>query len=185
MPDPLVIHVNSPRPNALEVPEMFVADREFALEIENEGKPVHVHLNLDDDLEEVLELETGNHFVPRENAYRLPVALRDGRRPVRGKLKVSTGYGAESRFIEVRIVEPDPDDQVTVDASLAQPQREATEPAVPAGVLGEVGMIALIGISLVALLVAAVIVGSVTAPVWGALAAVLGLSVVAGIYLFL
>ncbi len=185
MPDPLEIRVNSPRPNVLEPPESFVADREFSIEIVNEGKPVHVHLNLDNDLVEIIEMETGNHFVPREDTYRIPVTLLEGRRPVRGKLKVSTGYGSESEFIEIRVVEPSDDDRVTVDETLAEPQREPREPAVPAGVLSEVGMIALVTIAVIALLVAAVIVGSVTSPIWGALAVVLTLSVVVGIYLFL
>lgn len=185
MSDSLEIHVNRQRPNVLEVPEMYVADRDFAIEIINDGKPVHVHVNLDDELLELLEVDTGNHFVARENTFRLPVTVRDGARPVRGKLKISTGYGSESRFIELRVVEPTDDDRVVVDAELSEPPDRRQESELTPRIVGEIGAIALLGVALIALLVAASIVGTVTSPVIGVLAVVVGLLVVVGVYLFL
>lgn len=183
--DPLEIHVNRRRPNVLEVPELFVADQDFAVEVVNAGKPVHIHLNLDDDLLEVLDMETGNHFVPREDTYRLPVRVRGDNRPVRGKLNVSTGYGAESRFIELRVVEPDEDERVTVDEQLAEPSGRAPQPTWSARIVSEVGVVALVVIALVALAVGATIVATLTTPVLGGLLAVAAMLIAVGVYLFL
>lgn len=185
VPDSLEIHVNRPRPNVLEVPELFIAERPFAIEFVNDGKPVHVHISLDEPLAEILELETGNHFLPREETFRLPVRIRDGRRPVRGKLTVSIGYGSESRFIELRIVEPSEDDRVHVDEDLAEPSGRRPGPTLSSRIVGEIGLIAIAIIALVALLVGAAIVGTVTSPALGILVVALALVVVAGVYVFL
>lgn len=185
MPDSLEIHVNRKRPNVLEVPEMFVADDAFDIEVVNAGKPVHVHLNLDDDLDEVMELRTGNHFVPREDTFRLPVRLRDGKRPVRGKVHVSTGYGSESRFIEVRVVEPQREDSVIVDDTLATPSGRPQKPALSAHLVSDAWAIALVLLAIVALFAGAAIVAALTSPVIGALVVIAALLIAVGVYLFL
>lgn len=183
--DSLEIHVNRIRPNVLEVPEMFVAERDFVIEIVNEGKPVHMHLNLDDDLVNVLALDTGNHFIPREDTFRLPVGVKDNQYPIRGKLTVSTGYGSESRFIEMRVVKPSEEDKVMVDDTLATPSGRTQGSPLTSRIVGEIGVIALVVVAVLALLIAGVIVGTVTTLWVGILAVVIGLLVVLGVYFFL
>lgn len=185
MSDSLEIHVNRPRPNGLEVPERFVAEHPFAIEFINDGKPVHIHLSLDDPLTDILSLETGNHFLPREETYRLPVQIQEGRRPVRGKLTVSIGYGAESRFIELRVVEPDDDDQVQVGETLAEPSGNQRNRTLLSQIVGEIGLIALAVIALLALIVGAAILGTVTNPIVGIVMVVLAVAVVLSVYVFL
>lgn len=183
--DPLEIHVNRPRPNDLEVPERYIADRDFALEIVNEGKPAHMHINIDDDLLDVLSLETGNHYVPRDESFRIPVSVDLDTQPVRGKLTVSTGYGAESRYVEIRVVEPPEDEQVHVDEELAEPTGREVKTPLTARIVGELSVIAIVAIAILALILAGVIVGSVTSPMVGAIAVILGVLVVGLVYVFL
>lgn len=185
MSEPLEIHVNRTRPNVLEVPDMHVTDRDFAIEVVNGGKPAHVHLNVDDDLLAILDVETGNHFVPRENTLRFPVQVGEGRRPVRGKLKVSTGYGSESRFIELRVTERSDDDQVTVDETLAEPSDRSRDPDVASSLVGDLGAVGAVAAAVVVLLAAAALVGSITSPILGVGTLLAGLLVVLAVYVLL
>lgn len=185
MSESLEIHVNRKRPNVLEVPESYTTDSDFRIEIVNAGKPVHLHLKCDDDLAKALALETGNHFIPREDTYDIPVRLRETSLPIRGKLKASTGYGSESRFIEVRVLEPEKDDEVTVDEQLAEPSGRERKPTMASRIVSEVGVIALIFLAVLALGAGALILATVTEAVFGVLLVVVVVAVVAGIYFFL
>lgn len=124
MSDILTVHVNRARPQAIEAEtDTFRTDGRFVVAIENHGRPVHVHLHLDDALSTVASLETGNHYVDGNSVTEIPVAVEGSRRPVSGKLKVVTGYGARTEYVNVELTEPEEsDERVPVDETLARPR---------------------------------------------------------------
>ncbi|WP_336359138.1 DUF7524 family protein [Haladaptatus sp. ZSTT2] len=122
MSDTLPVHVNRGRLHALETPDSFETGESFTVNLVNHGEPVHVHLHLDDALSEVATLEAGNHHVKSASTRPVRISVFDGKRPVRGKLKVVSAYGAETKFIDVNIAEPTVEKQpVEVDESLGKP----------------------------------------------------------------
>ena len=183
--DSLEITVNREQPNVVEIPETFTSERDFSIDITNEGKPVHMHINCDDDLARGLVVETGNHFIPRHSAYQIPVRIKEDERPFHGKCKVSIGYGAQTKYVEIRVPEPSHDHRVTVDESLAQPPiRRDPEPSI-ADYLGDVSMVGIGVLGLLGVLLGAFILGTLTTPMVGVLTVIVVLLVGTGIYLLL
>lgn len=120
--DTLPVHVNRDELHALEVPDAFETDGSFDIAMVNHGQSVHVHLHLDDDLSEIATIEASNHFVERESQRSVHVAV-NGAGEATGTLKIASAYGAETRYVTVRITEPEETEQtVEVDESLSQPQ---------------------------------------------------------------
>ncbi len=157
MRDELPVHVNRQEIHSLEVPATFEADGSFDLVMINHGESSHLHLHLDDELSEVARIEATNHYVEGDSrrAVRFHVneeALTAD--PIRGRLKVASGYGAKTRWIDVELVSPEESGgSVRVDESLGQPQpREQSTTNAP---LGRPEM-PVIGLGLVALLVAVI-----------------------------
>lgn len=148
----LPVHLSRDSLHSLEVPPSFEAEGSFDIKLVNHGESIHVHLHLDDSLSEVATLDAGNHYVEggTERYVRVEVDTEriDGERHL-GKLKVASAYGAETRWIDVEIAEPDPTSgSVQVDESLATPQpREVPDesplsnPAVPVLALGVLAII--------------------------------------------
>jgi hypothetical protein len=130
--DPLPVHLSRKELHSLEVPPSFEAEGGFDVRLINHGESVHVHLHLDDPLSEIADLDAGNHYVEggSERYVRVDVdsSKLDGDGHL-GKLKVASAYGAETRWVDVRVSEPEPEtDTVEVDESLAKPQpREESE----------------------------------------------------------
>ena len=131
MPATLPVGLNRERLHAVEAPVEFATDGSFRVELSNHGEGVHVHLHLDDDLSAVARVENANVFVAGDTDTRVDVVVDDPpASPVTGKLKVSTGYGAETTYVDVT-VEPFEEQtrQVAVDESLSKPpQREPSKP---------------------------------------------------------
>lgn len=126
MPDALPVHVNRDGLHSLEVPVSFETTGSFDVRLINHGEPIHVHLHLDDGLSEVGRLDAGNHYVQGNDERVVGVEVADGVTGM-GKLKVVTSYGAETRYVDVDLVEPDDEDQeVEVDESLAEPRQRET-----------------------------------------------------------
>lgn len=122
MPDTLPVHVNRTSLHSLEVPDHFETDDTFDVQLINHGEPIHVHLHLDDSLSNLASVDAPNHHVDRESQRAVRVTL-NRRGETFGKLKVATSYGAETRYVDVDIVEPtEPDEPVQVDESLSKPQ---------------------------------------------------------------
>lgn len=123
MPDSLPVALNDGRLHEIDVGETFATTRSFAVNLENHGEAVHVHLHLDDTLSRVAELAAGNHYVEANGTESVRVEVRDVDETVTGRLKIVTGYGAETAIVEMTIeptvVEKSP---VEVDETLAQPQ---------------------------------------------------------------
>ncbi|WP_225334650.1 DUF7524 family protein [Halomicrobium urmianum] len=181
MPDTLPVHVNRQSLHSLEVPASFETDDSFDVRLINHGEPVHVHLHLDDSLSEIATIEATNHYVDADSQRPVGVTLRE-EGSVLGKLKVATGYGAETRYVDVRITEPtEEQDEVRVDESLAQPQPDAGTDDESTGSLldGERSVFLLGGLALLVAAVAAALVQSTAVRVG---AAVVALTVLTGLY---
>lgn len=129
MPASLSVELNTDRLHDIDAPPSFVATDTFTVDLDNQGEAVHVHLHLDDSLSRVARLSTNNHFVDAEATRPVEVAVRGVDEPVTGKLKVVTGYGNETEYVEVT-VEPAPEQKspVTIDERLAHPQQPDPDP---------------------------------------------------------
>ncbi len=165
MTDELPVHISREELHTLEVPASFEATDSFDVRLINHGESLHVHLHLDDPLSEVAAIDASNHYVEGDTERRVRVEVntdRLGEEELLGKLKVASAYGAETRWIDILLSEPDPEaESVQVDESLAQPQRPQTEnePVVenPASLV--------LGLALVAVLVAVVAAVTIAEPI--------------------
>jgi len=126
VPDTLPVHLNQRDLHSLEVPDAFETDDSFVLAVRNHGEASRVHVHLDDGLSEIAAVETTNHYVRANETAEIPVAVR-GAGPVRGKIKIVSGYGAVTRWVDVHVTEPDDDTGVEVDEELGKPQPERDE----------------------------------------------------------
>ncbi|GAA5430601.1 DUF7524 family protein [Haloarcula japonica] len=131
MPDSLPVHLNRTDIHSLEVPNEFDATGSFDVRLVNHGEALHVHLHLDDSLSSIASLDATNHHVRAETDRLVRITI-DGDGPVRGKLKVVTGYGAETRYIDIYIPEGGTENEpVIVDDELSKPQPKPTAESEP------------------------------------------------------
>jgi len=106
----------------LAVPDSYEATGGFDVRLVNHGEPTHVHLHLDDSLSEIAALEAPNHYV-KGGSERLVRVTVSGEGAARGSLKVVTAHGAKTRYVNVILTEPEPDEgTVEVGEELAEPQ---------------------------------------------------------------
>jgi hypothetical protein len=129
VPGSLTVDLNRERLHDVDVVGSFSTTGPFTVDLTNHGGAVHVHLHLDDDLSRVASLDGGNHYVEPNATRKVEISVAQVDEPVRGKLKVVTGHGTETRYVTVT-VEPRPvtERAVDVDESLSKPQRrEQTE----------------------------------------------------------
>jgi hypothetical protein len=125
VPASLPVDLNRGRLHAIEAPGEFTTDGSFHVDLSNHGEGVHVHVHLDDDLSTVAHIGDANVFVAGDTTTTVDVVVEDApSNPLTGRLKVSTGYGAETTYVDVTIDggEDEPR-QVAVDESLSKPQR--------------------------------------------------------------
>lgn len=129
MTDTLPVHVSKEDLHSLEVPTSVETTGSFDVNLVNHGQSLHVHLHLDERLSAIADIEAGNHYVEGDDERHIRVEVDSERidgESVVGKLKVVTAYGAETRWIDVEVRQPAPEEErVRVDESLAQPQSEA------------------------------------------------------------
>ncbi|SNR22801.1 DUF7524 family protein [Halorubrum vacuolatum] len=127
----LSVELNGDGVHSIQAPDRFTTSRPFSVELQNLGRSTHVHLHLDDDLDRVASLAAVNHFVEDEGIRRVHIATDEVEEPVRGKLKVVTGYGSGVAYVDVAI-EPPPErgpEEVVVDETFAKPpERSPAEP---------------------------------------------------------
>nr|WP_303645212.1 hypothetical protein [Salinirubrum litoreum] len=117
------VSLNRERLHRVETVDSFETDGPFDVILDNHGEAVHVHLHLDDDLSRAATLSAGNHYVQRGATKRVHVRARTGDEPIQGKLKVVTGYGSESAYVDVTINPASPQKSpVQVDESLGKPK---------------------------------------------------------------
>ncbi|WP_158057093.1 DUF7524 family protein [Halorussus halophilus] len=122
MSESLSVSLNDDRLHEIRTATAFEATGSFPLLLKNGDAPVHVHLHLDDALSEVATIPANNHYVDADSTRQVTVEVRDGAYPVEGRLKIVTGHGAETEYIDISIVEPeDREDAVDIDGTLATP----------------------------------------------------------------
>ncbi|MFB6150593.1 MAG: hypothetical protein ABEJ40_02180 [Haloarculaceae archaeon] len=155
--DRLPVHISRQELHGLEVPDSLEVDGSFDVALVNHGTSLHVHLHLDDDLSEVATIDAANHFVDGESERAVRVRV-DGDAPVRGRLKVVSAHGAQTRYVDVTVVESEEEEEsVEVDESLAQPRSQpATEEPSALVRVAENPELLVLGLGVVALAVAAV-----------------------------
>jgi hypothetical protein len=115
----------------------FTTDGSFRVDLSNHGEGVHVHLHPDDELSAVAHVENGNVYVAGDTTTTVDVVVDDvPSTPVTGRLEVSSGYGAETTYVDVT-VEPgvEPTREVAVDESLSKPQPTRPERSALVGAL--------------------------------------------------
>ncbi len=123
----LPIHINRDGIHHIDVAKSFAVDDSFDVSLENHGAPIHVHLHLDDDLSEVASLSATNHYIEDGETELIPISVHHG--PARGKMKVVTGYGAETSYVDIDIAEFDPSaDEIPVDETLSKPKQRSPQP---------------------------------------------------------
>ncbi|MES3162299.1 MAG: hypothetical protein PPP55_12140 [Halorubrum sp.] len=127
----LEVELNGDGVHSIEAPDRFTTTSPFSIALRNAGRSTHVHLHFDDDVDQVASIDEVNHYVEGDGVKRVHVSKRDIAEPVRGKLKIVTGYGSNSAYVDV-IVEPpveESPDEVVVDDRLSRPpDRTATPP---------------------------------------------------------
>jgi hypothetical protein len=119
----LDVELNGEAVHDIDAPDSFVTDGPFPVVFENGGRSTHVHLHFDDDLDRATAVDDVNHFVADEATRRVHVRTADVDEPVRGKLKIVTGYGSNTSYVDVRI-DPSPETpekSVAVDETLSAP----------------------------------------------------------------
>ncbi|RBI60939.1 hypothetical protein DMJ13_14450 [halophilic archaeon] len=179
MSETLPIDLNRDGLHDVDVPASFEADGSFAVALENHGAPVHVHLRLDDELGEVAELEASNHYVEEGSTRSVGVELHGGL-PASGRLKVVTGYGAESAYVDVNVVEPDErSDAIPVDDDLTTPRRPTTERDDDPGELRRNLPLVALGVAALALAATAGLLVDGLAALFGTLVVLVGVGVAA------
>lgn len=161
MPGELPVHVNRGELHSLDVQPSFEGDGPFDVRLVNHGESLHVHVHLDDGLSRVAHVDAANHYVESESERFVRVDVNEdalSREPIRGKIKVASAYGAETRWIDVELAEPEEEDEsVRVDESLSTPpttQRETEQsslarPEVPVLVLGVLALLVALTAALV------------------------------------
>jgi len=164
--DTLPVHINRESLHSLEVPDAFEAEGAFDIALRNHGTALHVHLHLDDALSEVATVDAANHYIDGESERAVRVAV-DGDVPARGRLKVVSAYGAETRYVDLSITEPEEEDEpVEVDESLAEPatldpEPQQSAPLAPVAENPEIVAFALGVLALVVALAAALLIQNV------------------------
>lgn len=161
MPGELSVHVNRDELHAVDVQPSFEAHDSFDVRLVNHGESLHVHLHLDDGLSRVARIGAANHHVDGNSERVVRVEVDDaalGGEPIRGKMKIATAYGAETRWVDVTLDEPDVEDEsVRVDESLSKPKPAEPTDEPSALTRPEVPVLALGAVALFAALLAAVV----------------------------
>ncbi len=121
VPDTLPVHINRQERHSLEVPPSFETADSFVLAVTNHGEASRIHVHLDDGLPEIASLDDTNFYVEANATKEIPVSVH-GTDHVFGKIKLVSGYGAVTRWVDVEVLEPDEDDAVEIDEELAKPQ---------------------------------------------------------------
>lgn len=125
MTDELPVHINRDGMRELEVPDSIEVTDSFDVAFINHGEALHVHLNTSERLSQVVTVDAGNRHVPGNGERRVRISVDtstlDGD-SVFGKLEISTSYGAEQRWIDVEVKDPEVTrTTVEVDETLAEP----------------------------------------------------------------
>jgi len=129
----LSVELNGDSVHAIQAPSRFTTTGPFAVALENRGRSTHVHLHFDDVLDRIASVNETNHFVDDEATRRVHVSVDNPMEPLSGKLKIVTGYGSNTQYVDIEIDPPKATTQnrVAVDEDLSKPPEQT--PEVPPG----------------------------------------------------
>ncbi|MFB6084543.1 MAG: hypothetical protein ABEJ94_09895 [Halorientalis sp.] len=162
MPDELPVDVNRRERNSLDVPASIETDDSFVVRVRNHGNASRIHVHLDENLSAVASLAETNHYVEAQSTRDIPVSVHE-HEPIHGKLKLSAGYGATTRWVDVELTEPDDTGTVEVDERLAEPGGErdgdaddesATDGSAPGSMVADRPALPVLALGVLALVVA-------------------------------
>jgi hypothetical protein len=122
VPESMTVHLNREGPQSIAAPQAFEATGAFSVYLQNHGTPLHAHVSLDASLSEVARVVTPNRYVEEGATRRVRIDVEDGARPIEGRLKVVTGYGARTEYVTVTLRDPETvEPDVAVDEELGRP----------------------------------------------------------------
>jgi len=126
----LAVELNGDAVHSIRAPDRFATTGHFSIALENLGRSTHVHLHFDDDLDRVCSVGETNHFVDGESTKRVHVTADAVDGTVTGKLKIVTGYGSNTRYVDVEVDAPTQDvtERVTVDERFTKPPERPPDP---------------------------------------------------------
>lgn len=128
----LSVDLNRDGLHQIAAPTAFETDGPFEIELRNHGEAIHVHCNVDDELSAVADLDTSNHYIEPYSSRSLGIDTGRISSAVTGRLKIVTGYGAESTYTTITVSPPGTvTDRVDVDETLANPQRSEPTASTP------------------------------------------------------
>lgn len=182
MSERLRVNLGREGPKSVELTEDTIeVTGDFIIEVHNHGHPQHVHVAPERDLGRFVRVEAPNHFV--ENDELRPVHIEvDEERPEKfdGQLRVVTGYGTETTYVNVRLREDEPSrPRVAVDESLGKPPAEESGPEPLTEQLFGPGTVPLIALAIMAILIAAgaIMIATDVAVVLGVIAVLVGVGI--------
>lgn len=128
----LPVELNRDGVYSIHAPAEFTTTEPFTVELRNRGQPVHVHLNVDDELARVARPAATSHYVDAGSVTRVHVDTREPERPTGGKLKIAAGHGSETHYVDIA-VEPVPEEEqpVILDEDLARPATDESAESSP------------------------------------------------------
>jgi len=126
----LAVELNGDAVHSIRTRDRFTTTGHFSVALENLGQSTHVHLHFDDDLDRVCSVAESNHFVDGRATKRVHVTTEAVDEAAAGKLKIVTGYGSNTKYVDVA-VEPPPEvpaDRVPVDERFTKPPERPPDP---------------------------------------------------------
>jgi len=104
------IHINRNRVNSIEFDDTEITvplkpgdECSFEIPIINYGYPTHVHLSVSESLKENITFLHDNPYIANQEWIPVVVTLPTNTQQVRGKIKVTTGYGSHSETFNLFI----------------------------------------------------------------------------------
>lgn len=121
------MQINREGRRELDVPDTVTVAGSFDVRLVNHGEALHVHLSADETLSRVVTVGAGNRHVPGNGERRVRIDVDSDAiegDSVFGTLEVTTSYGAEQHLVDVEITDPAVT-RTTVDVgqSLGEPSR--------------------------------------------------------------
>lgn len=182
MSDRLRVNLGREGPKSVELTEDSIeVTGDFIVEVHNHGHPQHVHVAPERDLGRFVRVEAPNHFIENDELRAIRIEVDDDR-PAKfdGQLRIVTGYGTETSYINVHLREEDHQrTQVAVDASLGKPPADESGPEPLTEQLFGPGTVPLIALAIMAILIAAgaIMIASDVAVVLGVIAVLVGVGI--------
>jgi len=177
----LPVHISRTELHSLDVPASIEAHGPFDVVFVNHAEAAHVHVHLDDALSEVATIEASNHYVNGESRRAVRVHVDEAAlpaEPILGKLKIASGYGARTRWVDVELSSPPEEESaVEIDESLTRPPAPESEDSGSSLLVRPELLVLALGVVALAVALVAALVLEQTAVLVGALAVLGGVFV--------